>query len=96
LSVKADLIKIVRALSKKVEAMDAAPHARLPEPQPKPEKIPEGETYIESLHRKTRDNIAAGRVVSMSAMLHEEERQRQARRIPRSPEEARAGWRWWR
>ena len=41
------------------------------EPEPlsfKPEPIPRGETYLESLQRKIRDDVRSGRAVTMNSM----------------------------
>jgi hypothetical protein len=58
-----------RELLKFLKQYAVGDDAPAPEPAPpKPEPIPKGETYQEMLQRKIRDDVRAGRAISMTAL----------------------------
>ena len=69
-----------------------------PEPPPfKPEKPKKNETYLEMLQRRTRDDVRAGKAISMNTMLRMA--QSKQPRAPRAPGQQNLqwnGWWWWR
>lgn len=84
------LAKFFVERDRQLYAIDGAPE---PEPAPpKPEPIPKNETYHEMLQRRIRDDVRAGRAVSMNEIARSIPRVRP----PRAPGQQRLRWNgWW-
>jgi hypothetical protein len=71
------LVKHLRPQERKNDAPEW-----LEPPPPKPEPIPKHETYIEMLQRRARDDVRAGRAVSMNALGRSVAK---VKKLPRAP-----------
>ena len=92
-------LEAMLALLKSQSRADNSPDEPEP-PSPKPERIPQGETYIESLRRKNRDDVRAGRAISMNALGRELDDELSRRRPPKAPGQqqllSNGFWQFWR
>ena len=74
-------IKLVRNLIERKREVRVCEPETQAVPKPKQELAIPGETYLEMLQRRTREDVAAGRAISMNDML----RSIPPRRPPRKP-----------
>ena len=88
------MIKLLSEMLRLLQAQERKNNEPEPEPEPfKPEPIPKNETYMQMLQRRTRDDVRAGRAVTMNSLA----RSVPNARPPRAPGQQfmRSNGRWW-
>ena len=97
MSFNTEMIRHLESMLKLLQAQERKHVKPEPEPEPfKPERAKKNETYLEKLQRLNRDEIAAGRAVSMNSIYHSVADPKPPRAPGQQQRRSNALWSWWR